>query len=381
MAERPLTILGIGPGRSINFLRWGRILEERGHEVHIVSDTLADRRELNGVHAHDIRSLGPLGRIRAMRRLGFGRAIAGLGRDIGADVVHAHYLLPYGYWAAKADLHPLVMSPWSRDVFFGPETKSRGPRRARQAIGAADYLVSNSKANEQASVALGADPGRMREVIWYAEVDRFGPDEADSGLRARLGWPDDARIVLSLRNFRPYTNVDVVVRAFAAVAKDEPRARLLLAARGGDTREEIEALVDELGIRPLVAFERVEWEDLPRVIPNADVAVTIADTDSTPASLLETMASRVAVVAGSAPSIDEWLEQGEGAAPFSGQDIGQFREKGVALIDVGLPGQSAIGNHAQCDAPGTVGAGRSSGSFAPMTDCMITQLLGPGWQA
>jgi L-malate glycosyltransferase len=314
MADQPLRILGIGPGRSINFLRWARILSARGHDVHIVSDVLTDQpEELDGVHAHNVRSLGPLMRVKGLRNVGFGRAIAKLGRELDVDVVHAHYLLPYGFWGAQAGLHPYVVSPWSRDLFFGPEVPARGPKRAKASIAAADYLVTNSRANEEASVELGADPNRMREVIWYAETERFGADKADPQFRARLGWPEDALVVLSLRNFRPYTNVDVIVRAFAKIAPEEPKARLFLAARTGTEHAQIEALLDELGIRSLTHFQRLLWEDLPSTIASCDLAVTIADTDSTPASLLETMASALPVVAGPAPSIDEWVEQDEGA--------------------------------------------------------------------
>jgi glycosyltransferase involved in cell wall biosynthesis len=138
-------------------------------------------------------------------------------------------------------------------------------------------------------------------------------------LRSRLGWPEDAFVVLSLRNFRPYTNLDVLVRAFARVAADEPRLRLLMASRGGSIRDEIEQLVDDLGVRDRTVVEQVAHADLPRVVAAADIAVTIADTDSTPASLLETMASRLPVVAGRAPSIDEWVDQGEGAELIDGR--------------------------------------------------------------
>jgi len=70
--------------------------------------------------------------------------------------------------------------------------------------------------------------------------------------------------------------------------------------------------LDQLGVRGLVSFERAEWEDLPGLAAASDVAVTIADSDSTPASLLEVMASRVPVVAGRTWSIDEWIGPGEG---------------------------------------------------------------------
>ena len=69
------------------------------------------------------------------------------------------------------------------------------------------------------------------------------------------------------------------------------------------------------------------------------------------------------------------IEQREGAAAFAGQDVSQPREKGVALIDVGLPGQPPVEELVQCDAPGTVRGGRQRRSFAPMTDHMIVQPL------
>lgn len=315
VSAQSLRLLGVGDGRSINVLRWARRLLERGHEVHLASDRIApDAERPAGLTVYDVRDLGLLARIPAVRRNTIGPSIGVLSRRLGIDLVHAHYLLPYGWWAARAGRHPLVMSPWSRDVFVDANERRRGRSRAVEAIRASDFLVVNSQANERASIALGADPARIREIIWYSELDRFAPGKGDPELRAGRGWPADALVVLSLRNYRPYTNLDVVLRAFARVAREEPRARLVLAARGGPTRADLESLVDTLGIRPLVSFERVEWEDLPRVTAACDVAVTLADSDSTPASLLEVMASRLPVVAGRTWSIDEWIGPDDGGA-------------------------------------------------------------------
>jgi glycosyltransferase involved in cell wall biosynthesis len=308
-------VLGVADARSINNARWARRLVERGHEVHLVSNRLpAADAPVEGATVHHLKALDPLMRVPVVRRTRFGPTIAGLCDRLEIELVHAHYLLPYGYWAALAGRHPLVMSPWSRDIFVDAADPGRGRNRAIAAVEAADFLVVNSEANRRASIELGADPARIREIIWYSELDRFSPDQADDGLRSRFGWPADALVVLSLRNYRPYTNLDVVVRAFGRAAQEEPRARLLLAARGGPTRSELERLVDELGIRDLVRFEQVGWSELPGAAAAADVAVTIAGSDSTPASLLEVMASAVPVVAGRTWSIDEWIGPGEGGA-------------------------------------------------------------------
>lgn len=315
MPGQPLRVLGVADARSINNARWARRLVERGHAVHLVSDRLpAADAPVEGAVVHDVRRLDSLMRVPLLRRARFGTAIAALCERLEIDLVHAHYLLPYGYWAALAARHPLVVSPWSRDIFVDAAAPGQGRDRAIRAIAAADFLVVNSEANRRASIELGADPARIREIIWYSELDRFSPDRADGALRARLGWPEDALVVLSLRNYRPYTNLDVVVRAFARAAREEPRARLLLAARGGPIRPELERLVDELGVRDRVRFERVAWSDLPGAAATADVAITIASSDSTPASLLEVMASAVPVVAGRTWSIDEWIGTDEGGA-------------------------------------------------------------------
>jgi glycosyltransferase involved in cell wall biosynthesis len=110
------------------------------------------------------------------------------------------------------------------------------------------------------------------------------------------------------------------VRAFDRVRREEPRARLILAARAGTTRPEIERLVSKLDLGDLVRFHRVEPDGLPRLAASADITVTIADTDSTPSSLLEAMASGQALVGGWCPSIDEWIGPGEGAEMISPRD-------------------------------------------------------------
>ena len=309
-----MRILGIGNARSVIVLRWARLLAGRGHEVHLVSDRFPARpEERDGLPLHDIKELELLTRVRGVRRLRFGPALEKLARDLDVDVVHAHYLLPYGYWAALADAHPLVMSPWGTDILVDAQRGGRGRRRAAAAIRAADFLVVNSAVNERASIALGAEPTRIRKIVWYANLDRFGPERADPGFRARFGWPEDALVVLSLRYFRPDMNIDVVVRAFARVVREEPRARLVLAARSGPLREEIERLVAALGVESAVAFYEAGEAELPPLVASADVLVQMADSDSTPASLLEGMASGLPVVCGAASSLDEWVADGDGA--------------------------------------------------------------------
>jgi L-malate glycosyltransferase len=306
-------ILGIGDGRSIIFLRWAWRLAERGHEVHVLSDRITDRPgELDGITAHNVRDLGPLMRVKGMRRLGFGSAVRGLAERLDVDLVHGHYLLPYGWWAAWADVHPLVLSPWNTDIFTYGRDRRRGRKLVRKAIARADEFVVSSLGNAEETIRLGAPADKVHRIVWYVDLRPFGPEHRDPGLRERLGWPGGSLVVLSLRNYRPNTNLDVLVRAFARAQREVPEARLILAARGGWVKEEIDRLLDELALRDRVAQVFARPDELPTYAASADIGVSIASTDATPASMIESMASRLPMVMGDAVTIDEWITPGEG---------------------------------------------------------------------
>jgi L-malate glycosyltransferase len=309
VAGRPLRVLGIGNVRSIHLLRWARTVSAAGHDVHLASDR-EPRDEDRPASFHSLQSLGLATRIPFARRAAIAPAFGRLAGRLDVDVVHAHYLLPYGYWAACSGARPLVVSPWGTDALVHGQDMGRA--RAEEAVRAADLVVVNSKALERASLELGAPEERIRTLIWHVDLDGFAPERADPGLRSSLGWPADALVVLSLRSFRPDTNLDVLLHAFVRISDEEPRARLLLAG-DGPLRRRLETMARRLNLLDRIAFRRVEEEDLPPLVAAADLVVSIANSDSTPPSLLEAMASGRAVVCAAAASIDEWVAPGEGA--------------------------------------------------------------------
>jgi len=334
-----LRILGIGDAKSRHFARWANRLAEKGHDVHVASGRANPRGELEVIEVHRFQELDPLVRVPVLRRYRMAPALARLCRDVQPDVVHSHYLLPYGYWTARAGLEPLVVSPWGKDAIVDAWQSPEAEERARVAIAperALAYVV-NSQALEDAAVNLGADRSKFHRILWHARIDNYSPAKADRSRWQALGWPDDAVICLSLRNFRPYTNLDVLLRAFAQAREDVPELRLFSSAGGGWTRGEFEELVAQLGLAPYIAVQDVPAAELPSVTASADFAVTLADVDSSPASLLETMASGVPLVVGRAPSMEEWIQQGEGGEVVERRDVEAVTQAILRLArDAGL---------------------------------------------
>ena len=331
-ADRRLHILGVGNAKSISVIRWARRLQERGHHVSLVSSQFSTNPgELDGLTVYDVNTLEVATRIPGLRGRAIPAAIGRLGDRLGYDIAHAHYTLPYGWWAALAKLHPLVMSPWGTDILIDSQ-KEPGRSRVRTALEGADAYVINSEANKAATMAFGVSEEWMRKIIWYAEPDRFFPENRDPKVLEELGFPPDSLLILSLRNFRPDTNLDLIVRAFAQVYAREPRARLLLAARGGPLRAEVEAVIDSLGVRDAVQIRFVSQEDLPRYVASGDVLVAMTNYDSTPGSLLEAMGSELPAVCGMAASIEEWIPHEEGGLIVPARDVDALAEALLKML-------------------------------------------------
>ena len=113
MPDGRLRILGIGDAKSRHFARWARRLAERGHEVHVASGRVNPRGELEGLHVHQFQELDPLLRVPVLRRFRMAGALARLSDRVQPDVVHSHYLMPYGYWAARAGKHVWLGGHWA----------------------------------------------------------------------------------------------------------------------------------------------------------------------------------------------------------------------------------------------------------------------------
>jgi glycosyltransferase involved in cell wall biosynthesis len=91
--------------------------------------------------------------------------------------------------------------------------------------------------------------------------------------RTKLGLPANANIVLCFGNIRPYKGVDVLLRAFADVARDDPEALLLIGGQPWGDWEPYAHLIDELGIgdRVRTRLEYIPTPEIERYFIAADV--------------------------------------------------------------------------------------------------------------
>jgi len=154
-------------------------------------------------------------------------------------------------------------------------------------------------------IAAGVEAGRIETLPNAVDVDLFRPDATRRAkVRGEWGVGENEKVIGSLGRLDPEKRPDLLIEAFATVAARLPGARLVIA--GGQARgTSIESLAQRHGVaeRVLVLGHRPDAED---VLRGFDVFVQASDSEGSPYSLLEAMASGTPVVAtavGDVPSI------------------------------------------------------------------------------
>jgi len=116
------------------------------------------------------------------------------------------------------------------------------------------------------------------------------------------------RIVLWVGRLDPVKGLDVLIRAFAPIARDR-QAHLLLVGEG-EQRKDLERLVGELGLQQSVRFLGPRT-DVPSLLRIADVFAFPSRTEGLPNALLEAMAAGCPIVTTDVPGCRDLITNEE----------------------------------------------------------------------
>ena len=316
-----------------------RGIAARGHEVHMVlpwHPRLARGPVEEGVHFHPFRyaphpSLNVFGYAAAMRadvRLRgaawfaapFGLAASFLAarrvaREVGATILHGHWLVPSGaVVAAAAGALPAVISLHGSDVYVA-ERHAAARRVARAALGRVDWLTACSDDLRDRAIAIGADPARAETIPYGVDVDRFRPDpQARATARQAIGAGADDLVLFTAGRLVRKKGFDYLIDAVGLLAPRWPGLRLVIGGEG-DLDAELRERAGRAGVDGRVSFAGVLSQDeVAAGLAAADVVVMpsihddAGNVDGLPNTVMEALASGTALVAtrvGGIPSVVE----------------------------------------------------------------------------
>ena len=313
---RVIARLNIG-GPAIQALTLTRELESRGYATTLVRGVeAADEGDMDALAAE--LGVTPLRVPSLVRDPGWGdlRALISLVRILRRtrpQVVHTH-AAKAGTLARVATLlafprrrRPVLIHTYhghSLSGYFSART-SEIYRRVEQLLGRrTDVLVAVSDEVRDDLVALGVAPaGRFRVIELGFDLSSFVVSEELRGaarmalrtaLRAELGIPEQAPVLMLVARLVPIKRVDRFLRVARQVAQAMEDARFVVVG-DGELRGELTASADAIALG-----DRLVWcgfrSDMPAVYAAADAVIQTSDNEGTPVALIEAQAAGLPVL-------------------------------------------------------------------------------------
>ncbi|WP_419807680.1 glycosyltransferase [Sphingomonas sp.] len=216
------------------------------------------------------------------------------------DLVHAWLIHPAALLAVLPHRLPLVIGiRHSLDDLTGEKRRSVAIIRALAVLGRrATRICYVSHASQLQHEAIGY-PAAKGVVIangYGVQAAPVAPAGAED-LRDKLGLPQDVVLIGQLARVHPIKGHDLLLRAFAAIAPDRPRAHLVLIGAGTEVIDgPVAALAAELGIANRI-HALGERDDAPALLSGLDALINPSRSEAFPNAVAEGMLAGLPCIA------------------------------------------------------------------------------------
>jgi glycosyltransferase involved in cell wall biosynthesis len=186
-----------------------------------------------------------------------------------------------------------------------------------------DHIICISVAVEYAiNLRNDAYARCTKSVIWNGiETSNLKVPCKDEirNLRNDLEIPQSAKVILSASRLEPEKSVDLIVKAFAIICRDNPNVELIIAGVGSEITN-LQNLVTQLEIAPNVRFVGFRT-DVSALMVMADAFVIASEAEPFGLSILESMSLGTPVVAANSAGPKEIINDGETGYLFLPGDV------------------------------------------------------------
>ncbi len=272
----------------------------------------------------------------AVYRLGFPagqayllRQLRRLAKEFRADLIHVHLAYPFAAAAAaiaRERAIPSVLTCHGGDIQTDPATgygvrlDGRVDRIVRNTIRGHQAYIAISEDVRQELLALGVNAEAIHLLPHGVDTDRLSPARDKKALRARLGLPPEALVLLSTSRHHPKKRLEDILTALVRLPADL-RAKTIAVFIGKDT-EALRSEAEALGVSERCRFLGEQRPDVRAdqvLMPNqtivdhyqaADLFLLPSTVETFGIVLLEAMAAGLAVVATDVPGCRHVVQDG-----------------------------------------------------------------------
>ena len=295
-------------------------LKRKGHRVTLLlpdySEKIEVTRTQDGIELHRIYLRDPVDKKKPIKGmiafLMFFPATAinlwRLVRQNKIDVINLHYLTGNNvYFPLLKRLlrKKLILSIWGADISVNPYRSRLSFMVLNWIIKKSDFVVACSKQFLREATQTFPIIGKKAGVI-YPGVDLKEFDNKKSF--TVLNRPTSQRYILSVANLEKWKGLDVLIRAFKAVA-EEVSGVILLIAGDGPERNNLVDLAAKLGMSSRIVFAgSVGHDEIVPLFQNCEFFVLPSRVEPFGIVFLEAFACRKAVIGTNVGGIPEFVK-------------------------------------------------------------------------
>lgn len=302
-------------------------LHKRGHHIEVVApyDVEVNPEKTGSVMVHRFRYIWPkrfhiMGHARALRAdvklspitllllpfyiLAATLKLIKVSKDMKAEVIHNHWVLPNGVPAAitsKLLKIPFIISLHGSDIFMADKNfLFRGV--ARWVFSHASYVTACSQELFDRAKKIYPDIN-VQLLAWGADPDVFKPLTNRKKIREKYGWSEEKVVIITLGRFVYKKGFDRLLSIVPDLLRESENI-LVVIGGSGPLAGRFNSVVESLGINDYVSFPgQISWDEVPEFLGAADIFVLpslrdeAGNLDGLPTVLLEAMACGLPCVA------------------------------------------------------------------------------------
>lgn len=322
-------------GSGVVATELGKLLAEKGHEIHFITSSLPFRlgKFYPNIFFHEVE----VNHYSVFKYPPYDLALASKMAEVAKreklDILHVHYAVPHAVCAVLAkqllnDKIKIVTTLHGTDITvlgYDPSLSEM----IKFGIEKSDVVTSVSHQLKEDTLQLLNINKNIVAVHNFVDERVYYRRDNNAELRKTYGIEEDEKVIVHISNFRKVKRIQDVIRSFSLIRK-EMAAKLLLIGNGPELTVACE-LVQDLKIEDDVLFLGKQ-ENVGELFSICDLKLLLSEKESFGLVLLEAMACGVPVIGTRIGGIPEVIVDGETGYMVEVGDTKAVAEKAVALL-------------------------------------------------
>ncbi|WP_274309732.1 N-acetyl-alpha-D-glucosaminyl L-malate synthase BshA [Solibacillus daqui] len=299
-------------GSGVIATELGKMLAERGHEIHFITSSVPFR--LNKIYPNVFFHEVEVNNYSVFQYPPYDIALASKMADVikeeHLDILHVHYAIPHAVCAVLArDMSGrdfgIVTTLHGTDISVLGEDSTLA-QAIKYGIDRSDAVTAVSEALKQQTYDLIDTNAPIDTIYNFVDEQVFKPGDPGN-LKQQFGIEDDEKVIIHVSNFRKIKNLPDIIESFMKIRTRMP-AKLLLVGDGPEKHRVMEQVKASAYKKDVLFLGK--QENITELYTISDLKLLLSEKESFGLVLLEAMACGVPGIGTAIGGIPEVIEHG-----------------------------------------------------------------------